>query len=216
MPSFTTPTRAEVRRLSLLGLCLSMLGCPSSPPPDAAAPRDVPAVSDSGPRRARRGRRRRRIARRRAPAPEARVDEQAPDEFDEAPEPSRPRVNPESGPTLSEDLGPPPAAAFDMTQMAQGPMGLAPSQVSRALDPLIPRFTACAAYATRDDGSGPRGHVRIRMRVRPDGHPTAARVSGGSGGAEFTLCVRRVAAAARFASFHGPDVFVTWGFDIDG
>ncbi len=54
------------------------------------------------------------------------------------------------------------------------------------------------------------------MRVRPDGSPAAARVSGGNGGPEFVLCVRRVAASARFAHFGGPDVFVTWGFDVDG
>ena len=94
-------------------------------------------------------------------------------------------------------------------------MGLEPSQVSRALNPLLPRFAACAEYVTRDDGSGPRGRVGLRMRVRPDGHPIAARVSGGGGGQEFVLCVRRVAAAARFSRFEGPDVFVTWGFDVD-
>ncbi|MFO0626586.1 MAG: hypothetical protein U0325_13310 [Polyangiales bacterium] len=207
-----------LHRSVALGLCLTLWGCPSSPPPDAGAARDVIAASDAPVRRNRRLRRR--AARNRARAENgaaAPTTEPAGEVYDDDP-PEAPQVrrNPESGPTLPEDLGPPPATTFDMTQAQNGPMGLEPRQVSRALDPLLPRFSACAAYATRDDGSGPRGRVNLRMRVRPDGSPAAARVSGGNGGPEFVLCVRRVAAAARFASFGGPDVFVTWGFDVDG
>lgn len=208
-----------LHRSAALGMCLTLWGCPSSPPPDAGAPRDANATADAPVRRNRRLRRR--AARNRvrpsngvAAAP---TNEPAAEVYDEDP-PEAPRVrhNPESGPTLPEDLGPPPATTFDMTQANSGPMGLEPAQVSRALNPLLPRFAACAEYATRDDGSGPRGRVNLRLRVRPDGSPAAARVSGGNGGPEFVLCVRRVAASARFAHFGGPDVFVTWGFDVDG
>jgi hypothetical protein len=207
-----------LHRSAALGICLSLGACPSSPPPDAGAPRDA-AVVDAPVRRNRRLRRR--AARNRvrpangvAAAPAAGSPGEV---FDEDP-PEAPRVrhNPESGPTLPEDLGPPPATTFDMTQANDGPMGLEPAQVSRALNPLLPRFAACAEFATRDDGSGPRGRVNLRLRVRPDGSPAAARVAGGNGGPEFVLCVRRVAASARFAHFGGPDVFVTWGFDVDG
>lgn len=209
--------RTTIPRVAVLGLSLAIAGCPSTPPTDAGAPRDLGAVDAGGRVNRRRARRR---ARQRVRTAQAQQDPTTPtadpqELVDEPAEPSRPRVNPESGPTLPEEMGPPPSTTFDMSQNSNGPMGLEPSQVSRALNPLLPRFAACAEFATRDDGSGPRGRVNLRMRVRPDGHPTAARVSGGGGGGDFVLCVRRVAAAARFARFEGPDVFITWGFDVD-
>jgi len=122
----------------------------------------------------------------------------------------------ETGPTLPEDLGPPPARTLDLGTAPGGlAEGLEPRQVSRGLDPLLPRLSACAEATTGDDGHGPRGHVTVRLRVRNDGHPVAARVSGGGGPSLFVLCVRRVVASARFERFGGADVFVTWGFDID-
>jgi hypothetical protein len=121
----------------------------------------------------------------------------------------------ETGPLLPEDLGPPPSTELDLTQGASGPMGLEPSQVRRGLDPLLGRLTACAAATADAAGNGPRGHVGVRLRVHGDGRPTAARVTGGGGVPEFVLCVRRVVASARFDRFAGPDVFATWGFDVD-
>ena len=122
----------------------------------------------------------------------------------------------ETGPVLPEDLGPPPSVELDLTQGAQaGPMGLEPAQIRRAMDPLLPRMAACAEATTDESGHGPRGRVGVRLRVHGDGRPTAARVSGGGGTAEFVTCVRRVVASARFDHFGGPDVFATWGFDVD-
>ncbi len=122
----------------------------------------------------------------------------------------------ETGPVLSEDLGPPPSQDFDMTRAAaSGRMGLEPAQISRGLDPLLPRLANCAAATVDDNGHGAHGRVTVRLRIRPEGRPSAARVSGGGGSSEFVLCVRRVVASARFASFEGPDVMATWGFDVD-
>lgn len=121
----------------------------------------------------------------------------------------------ETGPTLPEDMGPPPSMELDLTQNGGAPMGLEPAQVRRAMEPLIPRLTSCAAATTDESGHGPRGRVAVRLRVHGDGRPMAARVSGGGGTGEFVLCVRRVVASARFERFAGPDVFVTWGFDVD-
>jgi hypothetical protein len=136
------------------------------------------------------------------------------DNNDPAPAP-RPRIT-ETGPMLPEDLGSRPQMNLDMThESAQGPMGLEPGQISSGLSPLMSRFQNCAAATSDGAGHGPHGHVSVRMRIRGDGHPTAARVSGGSGPAEFTTCVRRVVAAARFDHFQGPDIFATWGFDVD-
>ncbi len=135
-------------------------------------------------------------------------------EDDEGPAPPRPRMT-ETGPTLPEDLGPPPSMELDLTQNGGAPMGLEPAQVRRAMEPLIPRLTSCAAATTDESGHGPRGRVAVRLRVHGDGRPMAARVSGGGGTGEFVLCVRRVVASARFERFAGPDVFVTWGFDVD-
>jgi len=152
-----------------------------------------------------------------AQAPGAHVAQNDPAESmeDEGPAPPRPRVT-ETGPVLPEDLGPPPSQELDMTQGgAGGPMGLEPSQIRRAMDPLLPRMSACAEATTDESGRGPRGRVGVRLRVHGDGRPVAARVSGGGGTAEFVMCVRRVVASARFDHFAGPDVFATWGFDVD-
>jgi hypothetical protein len=81
------------------------------------------------------------------------------------------------------------------------------------MNPLLGRLERCAA-ATGDD-RGPRGRVSVRLRIRNDGAPLAARCTGGGGPPEFLVCVRRVVASARFAPFRGPDVFASWGFDVD-
>lgn len=136
-------------------------------------------------------------------------------EFDEPARRERPSIR-ETGPMLPEDLGRPASVTYDMTaENSSGAMGLDPTEVSRAFQPLLGRLTACAEATTDDNGHGPRGRVTVRMRVRPDGTPIAARVSGGNGPPEFITCVRRVVASARFAPFRGPDAFITWGFDVD-
>jgi hypothetical protein len=104
---------------------------------------------------------------------------------------------------------------MDLTAGAEGPLGLDETAVSRALNPLLGRLGNCAAATSTDDGRGPSGRVSIRMRVRNDGAPIAARVSGGGGPAEFVTCVRRVVASARFRPFRGPDAMIGWGFDVD-
>ncbi|MFO0604851.1 MAG: hypothetical protein U0324_16840 [Polyangiales bacterium] len=211
--------------LSFVALLSGCPGCPGDAPPDAAV-RDaaVDARRDAGNRANRRRRRRGprvasangRAAPRNAPGVEpTNSAAELPDEgpVDEAPAP-RPRIT-ETGPMLPENLGPAPEVTYDMGGPGEGPMGLNESQVSRGLDPLLPRLGNCAAATTDDDGRGPHGRVRVRLRIRNDGRPTAAQVSGGGGSAEFVTCVRRVVASARFASFRGPDVIVGWGFDVD-
>ncbi len=137
-----------------------------------------------------------------------------PAELDE-PDPPRPRIT-ETGPMLPDNLGPPPQQTLDMTGSGgEGQIGLEERDVNRALNPLLSRMGNCAAATTDDDGRGPHGRVAIRVRVRNDGRPTAARVTGGGGPAEFTTCVRRVVASARFTAFRGSDVIVGWGFDVD-
>jgi outer membrane biosynthesis protein TonB len=135
------------------------------------------------------------------------------------PEESAPRERPqmtETGPMLPEDLGRPASVTYDMTGGEPGgPMGLDPGEVARGFRPLMGRLSNCAAATTDESGRGPRGRVTVRLRIRPDGTPAAARVSGGNGPPEFITCVRRVVASARFAPFHGPDAFATWGFDVD-
>ncbi len=141
-----------------------------------------------------------------------------PDEEPDDPAPrARPRIT-ETGPLLPEDLGRPTNVSMDLTSptgASQGPMGLEPSQISHGLNPLLGRFSRCADATSDDQGHGPHGRVGVRLRIRNDGNPIAARVSGGGGSAEFVTCVRRVVAAARFNRFAGPDVFATWGFDVD-
>ena len=96
-----------LHRSAALGLCLTLWGCPSSPPPDAGAPRDAAPTADAPVRRNRRLRRR--AARNRvrpsngvAAAP---ANEPTTEVYDEDPaEAPRVRHNPESGPTLPEDL----------------------------------------------------------------------------------------------------------------
>lgn len=111
---------------------------------------------------------------------------------------------------LPEELGPAPSMQLDLSQSNEGPLGIEPAQVSRGMDPLMNRLQVCAA------ATDARGRVSVRMRIRPDGVPTAARVSlsGGADG-EFIPCVRRVVASARFSRFNGPDAIVSWGFSID-
>lgn len=130
---------------------------------------------------------------------------------------SAPLQNPENGPMLSENLGPPPETHFDLTEAPSAdprPMGLTPGQVTRAMNPLLSRCQGCAAYVM-SLGAEPHGRVTARIRVRNDGHPIAARVTGGGGDPRFITCVRRVVASARFTAFAGPEVFTTWGFDVD-
>jgi hypothetical protein len=195
--------------------CAAASGCPSSPPAAVDAAAIVrPAPVDAG-ARARSGRRRRRRPTAQTPGAQVAANEPTEMAYDEGPAPPRPRVT-ETGPVLPEDLGPPPSQELDMTQGgATGPMGLEPSQIRRAMDPLLPRMSACAEATTDESGRGPRGRVGVRLRVHGDGRPVAARVSGGGGTAEFVTCVRRVVASARFDHFAGPDVFATWGFDVD-
>ncbi len=211
----------NARCLRLLALSAALTAAcpdrPSAPPPrDAAADRARDVLAARAPRR-RRGRARvRTVARNAAGQPNtAGENVLSPVEVDDTTEaPPRPRIT-ETGPMLPENLGPPPSMTLDMGSESQGPMGLEPAQISRGLDPLLPRFGACAEATTDDQGHGPHGRVTIRLRIRNDGQPIAARVSGGGGSAEFVTCVRRVTAASRFAHFNGPDVFATWGFDVD-
>lgn len=213
MPASRTPFPLY---FGLVGIaCALAAGCPSKAPTVVDSGPAVLAAVDAGARsRARRPRRRRPTARVPNGAPVVAANEPAETvDEDEAPAP-RPRMT-ETGPTLPEDLGPPPSQELDLTQNATGPMGLEPSQVRRSMDPLLPRLSNCAAATTDESGRGPRGRVGVRIRVHGDGRPTAARVSGGGGTPEFVLCVRRVVASARFDHFGGPDVFVTWGFDVD-
>jgi hypothetical protein len=212
-----TRTTPSARLVILVGMLLS--ACPSRQPPaptvsavDAGESRDVRA---RGTRRRRRSRVRLALNGARA-QPGAAAPADPAEGVDEDDTPERPRTNPESRPPLPTDLGPPPSSSFDMTQMNNGPLGLEPDEITRGMNPLMSRFVACAEWGAQADGAAPRGHVSVRMRVRNDGRPSAARVSGGGGGAEFTLCVRRVVAAAHFARFEGPEVFANWGFDIDG
>lgn len=141
------------------------------------------------------------------------------DGIDDGPDESAaPRVRPritETGPMLPEDLGPPPDVHYDLGAGQNGPMGLEPAQISRGMNPLMGRLSVCADATTDDNGHGPHGHVTVRLRIHNDGHPMAARVSGGGGPPEFITCARRVVASARFDHFSGPDVMATWGFDVD-
>ncbi len=121
----------------------------------------------------------------------------------------------ETGPTLPENLGPAPEQTMDLAGGGEGPIGLQEADVSRGFNPLLGRLSDCAAATTEDDGRGPRGRVSIRVRIRNDGRPIAARVTGGNGPPEFVLCVRRVVASARFRPFRGADEIVGWGFDVD-
>jgi hypothetical protein len=116
---------------------------------------------------------------------------------------------------LPENLGPAPQQTIDFSATGDGPIGLDETAVSRALNPLLSRFSACVSATTDDNGRGPHGHISVRMRVRNDGHPTAARVSSGGAGSDFVNCARRVAASARFRPFRGSDVLIGWGFDVD-
>lgn len=210
--------------LSIVALLAGCPGCPGDERPDAAV-RDAAAdVRRDAPRATRRRRRRGprvasangRAAPRAAPngAGATGLAPELPDEpADEAPAP-RPRIT-ETGPMLPEAIGPAPEVTYDMGGGAEGPMGISESQVSRGLDPLLPRLGNCAAATTDDDGRGPHGRVRVRLRIRNDGRPIAAQVSGAGGPPEFVTCVRRVVASARFEGFRGPDAIVGWGFDVD-
>lgn len=212
-----TSAPRSILRYAFVGALGLVLGCPSPPPPVRPADAGVDVPRDA---RGRQGRRRRRARVRvasRTPqgttAPP--VGPQGPIEDDP---PEAPRVRgpiPERGPVLTDNLGPPPEAHFDMAAGQEGPMGLSPEQVRQGLEPLMPRFVACVEWGTDDEGHGPRGRVPVRLRIHNDGRPVAARVSGAGGSAEFVTCVRRVVAAARFDRFAGPDVMATWGFDVD-
>lgn len=193
-------------------------GCPGEGPKVVTRDASVDVARDVT--TGRQGRRRRRGRRVQVAANQGSHAPQEPDNDpasapDEAPESApRPRIT-ETGPMLPEDLGPPPSQTMDMGQASEGPLGLAPEQISHGFNPLLPRFGACAEATTDDQGHGPHGRVAVRVRIRNDGRPIAARVSGGGGPPEFTPCVRRVVAAARFDRFGGPDVMATWGFDVD-
>ncbi len=212
-------------RLTCLAASIALAsGCPGCPDRDAA-PSDSRDAALDRPRDASsaraRGRRRRRGVRaasnnggaqRNAQGAQSPVD---PIEDDTSePEAARPRIT-ETGPMLTENLGPAPEVNYDMGAAAEGPMGLSPEQVTRGMNPLMGRLGNCAAATTDDRGNGPHGRVSVRLRIHNDGRPIAARVSGGGGPPEFIPCVRRVVASARFDSFHGPDVLVGWGFDVD-
>jgi hypothetical protein len=207
-------------RLTMLAACVSLgTACPGCPDREAPATtsRDasVDAPADVRASRAR-GRRRRRGVRAAVTGASAR-NAQAPVEAQddtEAPEAPRPRIT-ETGPMLTENLGPPPEVSYEMGGADEGPTGLSPEQVTRGMNPLMGRFGNCAAATTDEQGNGPHGRVSVRMRIHNDGRPIAARVSGGGGPPEFLPCVRRVVAAARFEAFRGPDVMVGWGFDVD-
>ena len=121
----------------------------------------------------------------------------------------RPRMT-ETGPMLSENVGTQANVNYDMREGSggSGPMGLEPGQIAAGMHPLMSRLSNCAA------ATGGHGHVSVRLRIQSSGAPTAARVSG-PGPAEFTTCVRRVIASARFEHFNGPDALASWGFDVD-
>lgn len=128
---------------------------------------------------------------------------------DDEPAPERPRIT-ERGPMLPEDVGSAPSMSMDLTQNNDGPLGIEPSQVSRGMDPLMGRLQVCAA------ATDAQGRTSVRLRIRNDGTPTAARVSlSGSASSEFVPCVRRVIASARFGRFNGPDALVSWSFSVD-
>lgn len=216
-----TSMRAVLRGELLLGvgLALALEGCRESrvvPAGDAAAGPDARADVTSARGRRGRGRRGRRVAvantnaneNRAARTTESPAEDPGGGDDEQAPEP-RPRIT-ERGPMLPEDLGAAPSMQMDLTQANEGPLGIEPSQVSRGLDPLMGRFQVCAA------ATDAQGRVSVRLRIRADGTPLAARVSlNGNAGAEFLPCVRRVVASARFARFNGPDAMVNWGFSID-
>jgi hypothetical protein len=142
-----------------------------------------------------------------------------PDDLSNGSEEPAPRVRArmtETGPMLPENVGSPGNVSYDMTNGGgSGPTGLDDGQVARGLNPLLGRLSNCADATSDDQGHGPHGRVSIRLRIHSNGSPVAARVSGGNGSAEFITCVRRVIASAHFASFNGPDVFASWGFDVD-
>lgn len=206
--------------LAVFPLMFCLLACSRAAPPrlDASAsmaPEDATASTATERRR----RRRTRVASARGaramdPA-SARNDRSAEESLEEAAPRERPRIT-ETGPLLPEDLGRAPNIEYDMNAGAgEGPMGLDEGQIARAMNPLLGRLGTCAEATTDDQGRGPRGRVTVRLRIRPDGTPAAARVSGGGGPPEFVTCVRRVVASARFPRFQGPDVMATWGFDVD-
>ncbi len=190
-------------------------GCPDEKPSATpAADASVDAARDAG-GRARRGRRRRGVRVAANTNARTNADPQAPAQpEDEADDMPRPRIT-ETGPMLPENLGPAPEVNYDMGGAGEGPLGIAPEQVTRGMNPLMGRLGNCAAATTDDQGNGPHGRVSVRLRIRNDGRPIAARVSGGGGPPEFITCVRRVVASARFESFRGPDAMVGWGFDVD-
>ncbi|MBL8681200.1 MAG: hypothetical protein JNK05_18630 [Myxococcales bacterium] len=237
----TRSTAREARVLCgqlALTLALSLpfdLGCTSKPRSADAGATIAQAPADAGMTRGRRRRRRTRVrtastqspqiaqntadptGRTRTPTPQPTPTQATSAGLleDDEPDPPRPRIT-ETGPMLTENLGPPPSQTMDLTTTGgDGPMGLDESAVSRALNPLLGRLGNCAAATTDDDGRGPHGRVSIRVRVANSGRPIAARVSGGGGPAEFTTCVRRVIASARFSSFRGPEQIIGWGFDVD-
>ncbi len=209
-------------RLTALAASIALAsGCPGCPGSDAPANdhRDaaVDAARDASNARGR-GRRRRRGVRVASAGSNAQRGAQQPTEPIEddpsEPEPQRPRIT-ETGPMLTENIGPAPEVSYDMGAGSEGPMGLSPEQVTRGMNPLMNRLGNCAAATTDERGVGPHGRVSVRLRIHNDGRPIAARVSGGGGPPEFIPCVRRVVASARFDTFHGPDVIVGWGFDVD-
>lgn len=109
---------------------------------------------------------------------------------------------------LPEDVGRAAAVNYDLRGgEPSGSLGLDPPQVAAGLRPLMTRFTLCAA------ATGAHGHVGVRLRIAGNATPAAAHVSS-PGPAEFTMCVRRVVASARFDHFNGPDTFASWGFDV--
>ncbi len=117
---------------------------------------------------------------------------------------------------LTENIGSAPQQTIDFSSGGgDGPIGLDETAVARTLNPLISRFSNCVSATTDDNGRGPHGHISVRMRVRNDGQPIAARVGSGGGGTDFVNCARRVAASARFRSFRGGDVIIGWGFDVN-
>jgi hypothetical protein len=214
--------RTALALVAIAALAPLELACSQrKPQPDVVV--SAPPTLDAGVARGRRRRRRTRIVAQNSPtatdpsnsarASGSTATSTGPQEFDE-PDPPRPRIT-ETGPMLPENIGPAPEQTLDMTGGSEGPIGLSENAVSRALNPLLGRMGNCAAATTDDDGRGPHGRVSIRIRVRNDGQPIAARVSGGGGPPEFITCVRRVVASARFSAFRGSDSIVGWGFDVD-
>jgi hypothetical protein len=219
---------ASIGLLLALGALVEGCSQPPAPPPPDVQTLAAPDAATAAPRARRR---RRRAAGSRAmaaahrpttgaenafdPASASESDLAFADEPDEpAPRP-RPRIT-ETGPMLPEDLGRPPEVQLDMTGgEASGPMGIDPAAVSRGFAPLLGRLQRCAEGSADEQGNMPHGRITVRLRIRADGTPLAARVSGGGGPAVFIPCVRRVVASARFAPFRGPDAFATWGFDVD-